>query len=322
MSRLLMLGVGAALMYFTDPQTGRKRRTDLKNQLDSTQRRLQQAREVVVKDATNRTRGMLVETREWLQDRRARVQAGEYLPRGSVSLPAVAQSIASPWMRTHWSPSQRALAGALGTGLAMWGYLRGGVKGLAMCAAGGALVARATANEDLSSLARGHGIHVEKTVRIEAPVEKVFAYWRNLENLPQWMSHVREVRYLGGDRYHWVVDGPAGIPVEWDSELLNVVENREMTWRSVEGSAVENTGRVRFQADGNGARVHVQMKYSPPGGIIGHVVAKAFGVDPGTEMDDDLARMKSSVETGKPPEDAAAMRRVAPTGGNGATPPR
>ena len=318
MSRLLFLGVGAALMYFADPQQGRKRRNDFKNQLDSTQRRLLEAKEVVVKDATNRTHGMLLETREWLQDRRQKVQAGEMVPRLSAqSLPGVAQSIAAPWMRTHWSPSQRALAGAFGAGLAMWGYLRGGVKGMAMCAAGGALIARCSANEDIATLAKGRGIMVEKTVRIEAPVEQVFAYWRNLENLPQWMSHVREVRYLGGDRYHWVVDGPAGAPVEWDSELLNVVENREMTWRSVEGSQVENTGRVRFQPDGEGTRVHVQLKYSPPGGIIGHVVAKAFGVDPKTEMDDDLNRMKSAVETGKPPQDSAGMRRAL-SSGNGA----
>ena len=321
MSRLLFLGVGAALMYFADPQAGRKRRNDFKNQLDASQRRLLQARDVVVKDATNRTHGMLVETREWLQDRRQKVQSGELMPRGGAAFPLTPQSLAAPWKRTHWSPAQRALAGACGSALAMWGYLRGGVRGFALCAAGGALVARATANEDLATLAKGRGIYVEKTVRIEAPVEQVFAYWRNLENLPQWMSHVREVRYLGGDRYHWVVDGPAGTAAEWDSELLNVVENREMTWRSVEGSQVENTGRVRFEADGSGTRVHVQLKYSPPGGLIGHAVAKAFGVDPATEMDDDLNRMKSVVETGKPPQDAAAVKRLRADGGNGAAAP-
>lgn len=323
MSRLLFLGLGAALMYFGDPNTGRKRRNDLKNQIDATQRRLQQAKEVVVKDATNRTHGMLVETRQWLQDRRQRVEGGELVPRLSgPALPEVARNIAAPWMRSHWSPSQRALAGAFGAGMAMWGYLRGGVKGFALCAAGGALVARATANEDIATLVKGHGIYVEKTTHIGAPTEQVFAYWRNLENMPQWMSHVREVRYLGGDRYHWVVDGPAGIPAEWDSELLNVVENREMTWRSVEGSPVENTGRVRFEPDGGGTRVHVQLKYAPPGGVLGHAVAKAFGVDPGSEMDDDLGRMKQTIETGRPPADSAAMRRVNPMGGNGAASPQ
>jgi len=149
-------------------------------------------------------------------------------------------------------------------------------------------------------------------VIVDAPVEQVYAYWRNLENLPQWMSHVRSVRYLGGDRYHWVVDGPAGAPVEWESELLNVVENQEMTWRSVEGSQVDHTGRVRFDSIGDGTRVHVQLRYYPPGGMLGHAVAKAFGVDPASSLDDDLERMRSTVETGHPPRDAAANRYAEP----------
>jgi len=199
-----------------------------------------------------------------------------------------------------------------------YGYLCGGLRGFMYSLIGGGLLARATTNREIGKLVRGEGVPVEKTVRIAAPVEEVFAYWRNLENFPQWMSHVREVRYIGGDRYHWTVDGPAGVPVEWDSELLNVAENREMTWRSVEGASVQHTGRVRFEPDGDGTRVHVQLRYAPPGGVIGHAVAKAFGVDPRSEMDDDLVRLKSLVETGKPPRDSAAMRSL---GGNGATPP-
>jgi uncharacterized membrane protein len=121
---------------------------------------------------------------------------------------------------------------------------------------------------------------------------------------------VREVRYVGGDRYRWIVDGPAGVPVQWSSELLKVSENREMTWRTVAGSTVEHTGRVRFERDGDGTRVHVQLRYAPPGGVIGHVVAKAFGVDPRSEMDDDLQRLKSLVETGQLPRDGAMQRRL------------
>jgi uncharacterized membrane protein len=202
--------------------------------------------------------------------------------------------------------------------MAAYGFFRGGLKGIFYSVLGGALFARATTNQELSRLGGAQGILIEKTVHIEAPVEQAFAYWRNLENLPQWMSHVREVRYQGGDRYHWVVDGPAGAPVEWDSELLNVLENREMTWRSVEGSQVDNTGRVRFQQDGAGCRVIVQLRYMPPGGVIGHVVAKAFGVDPKSSMDDDLNRMKGVIERGKPAGDAAAQRKTAP--GNGSMP--
>ena len=318
MSRIFALGIGAALMYFYDPNTGRKRRNDFKNQVNAAQRKLEHGKEVLIRDATNRTHGMLVETRQWIESRRqGGPSVGEYLPRGGMtSVQQVASNIAAPWLSANWSPTQRASAGAFGAGMAAYGFLRGGLKGLVYAALGGALFARATTNQSLTKLGDRRGILVEKTVNIDAPVEEVFAYWRNLENMPQWMSHVREVRYQGGDRYHWVVDGPAGAPVEWDSELLNVVENREMTWRSVEGSQIETTGRVRFEGSDTGTRVIVQLRYMPPGGALGHVVAKAFGVDPKSHMDDDLARMKSTIESGRPPRDAAAQRR---TGSDGAT---
>jgi uncharacterized membrane protein len=288
--RLMFLGVGAALMYLMDPQAGKKRRNDLKNQLDATKRKLQHGKEQVAKDAANRMQGLKVETSQF------------------------ARSMTSPWTKTHWSPAQRALAGGLGAGFATIGYFRGGLKGTLMMLLGGTLFARAAANEELRKLVKGKGFQVEKTIQINAPVEQVYAYWRNLENFPQWMSHVREVRYVGGDRFHWIVDGPAGAPVEWDSQLLDVSENREMTWRSVEGSTVEHSGRVRFEPADEGTRVHVQMHYAPPGGVLGHAVAKAFGVDPKSEMDDDLLRLKSLVETGELPRDGAMQKRLGMNG--------
>ena len=314
---LFYIGVGAALMYFTDPQQGRKRRADLRNQAEAAAKRAREGRDVVVRDATNRAHGLVIEARRrvdgWREARENGTRTGDATP-GNMTQ-AAHQMLHS--MDGPWSPTSRAAAGALGAGLATYGYFRGGLAGLLYTAIGGGLLARATTNREIASLVRGDGVPVTKTIRIAAPVDQVFAYWRNLENFPQWMTHVREVRYVGGDRYRWTVDGPAGAPVSWESELLNVVENREMTWRSVEGSQVEHTGRVRFEPDGDGTRVHVQLRYSPPGGAIGHVVAKAFGTDPKSAMDEDLQRLKSLVETGKPPRDGAAVR---PSGGNGAIP--
>ena len=302
-NRLLFLGLGAALMYFYDPQTGRRRRAEVKNQYDAACRRLEHTKEVVVRDARNRAQGLAAEGRHLIEAGRT-----EGLKSAGTSLVTMAQDSAYAWRRRRWSPAQRALAGAGGAALATIGYFRGGIKGVAMCALGSALVARATSNETLADTLRGHGILVEKTISVDAPPEQVWAYWRNLSNLPMWMSHVREVRPVGENRWHWVVDGPAGVPVEWDSELLNVEENREMTWQTVGDSDVGNVGRIRFEPDGGGTRIQVQMRYMPPGGVIGHAVAKFFGADPRTEMDADLARMKSAIETGQAPRDAAAWQ--------------
>ena len=299
----IYLGLGAALMYLMDPQQGRKRRNDLVNQVDSTRRKVRRGTDMVLRDATNRTHGVLVQTQQWLRSQRDRLERRASnepsIAPGAGPAIGAAKNAMAPWMRERWSPAQRALAGMLGAGLATSGYVRGGFGGLLMTMAGVGLVARASANEPLGTLAHGKGFSVDRTIRIDASPEEVFAYWRDLEHFPLWMSHVREVRPLGGDRYHWSVDGPAGIPVEWDSELTGVRAGRELAWRTVQGSTVGHSGRVRFFPEGDGTRVHVEMHYAPPGGVIGQAVAKAFGADPASEIDDDLAKLGRLIEAGQ-----------------------
>lgn len=216
-------------------------------------------------------------------------------------------------MQENWSPAWRSLAGAIGAGLTVAGWLRGGVHGLALGTTGAGVLARAVTNRDLKTLvgagdaSRGDGVVVQKAIHIEAPVEQVYDMW-SVENFPGWMSHVREVRAVGANRHHWVVDGPAGMPAEWDAEIVNAVPNREIEWRTVPGSRVDMAGHVRFTSQAEGTRVQVTLCYVPPGGVIGHVVAKALGGDPKTRMDDDLMRFKALVETGNAPHDAGAHR--------------
>ena len=50
------------------------------------------------------------------------------------------------------------------------------------------------------------------------------------------------------------------------------------------------------------------MDYNPPGATLGHVVAAFCGADPASEMDEDLMRLKSYFETGKPARDAASAQ--------------
>ena len=69
----------------------------------------------------------------------------------------------------------------------------------------------------MRSQSGGGGIEFRKAIRINAPVEQVFAFWQNYDNFPQFMSHLKEVRDLGDGKSHWVASGPAGIPVEWDA---------------------------------------------------------------------------------------------------------
>jgi uncharacterized membrane protein len=212
-------------------------------------------------------------------------------------------------LQENWSPAARLAAGALGSGLLAASFrARAGACAL-LGLAGTTLVARAATNQSLRAMLgiadSSQGIVVQKTINVDAPVEEVFAFWTDYQNFPRFMHNVREV-HVRDDVSHWVVAGPAGVPVQWNAKLVEVEANRLLRWRSIFGSSVKHEGCVRFEPNGaGGTRVTVRLRYLPPGGAFGHAVATVFGADPKSEMDADLMRMKSMIETGRPPHDAA-----------------
>src|SRR5262245_43436423 len=91
--------------------------------------------------------------------------------------------------------------------------------GAALAAAGGALMYRGatghcpmyaaaginTARDDggtREALGGPSGILVEEVVTIDAPMDRLFAFWRNLEQLPRFMDHLESVTQIDERRSH------------------------------------------------------------------------------------------------------------------------
>jgi uncharacterized membrane protein len=118
---------------------------------------------------------------------------------------------------------------------------------------------------------------------------------------------VREALPIGEGRSHWIVAGPAGLPIEFTAEITKQVPNKLLAWKSLPGSTVRHGGVVYFEPVHEGStRVHIEMCYHPIGGMIGHAMARFFRSDPKSEMDADLLRMKTFIEKGHMPHDAAS----------------
>jgi uncharacterized membrane protein len=145
------------------------------------------------------------------------------------------------------------------------------------------------------------GIEAKGSITVNRPVDEVFAYWENLENLPKFMSHLQSVRPLGDGRSRWRATGPASVDVEWDAEISEQRINEFISWRSVGGATVENSGEVEFRPapGGRGTEIRVRLTYHPPAGKLGAAVAKLFGESPDQQVRDDLRRFKQVVETGE-----------------------
>lgn len=216
----------------------------------------------------------------------------------------------SALMQTNWSPTARLVAGGSGAALIANCLTRRDPISCALGAVGFGLLMRSATNLAMKTLL-GVGrdrqpIKVQKTIHIHAPVEKVFDFWTDHRNFPRFMRNVREAQPTGKGYSHWVVAGPAGIPIEWTAEVTEQVPNKLLAWRSLPGSTVKHDGAIHFESTPEGcARIHIELRYHPIGGAIGHTLAKFFGSDPKSEMDADLLRMKTFIEKGHPPHDAA-----------------
>lgn len=221
------------------------------------------------------------------------------------------------WLaRSNVGTPERWLSAAAGGALLYLGLRRspGSWLGKLLAIAGGNLILRgtlgksmiyralgiSTATKDMAKTAKGT-IKVEKSTTVDRPAEEIYRFWRNFENLPRIMDHLKAVRTIDDRRSHWVAKGPAGMEVEWDAEITEDIEGRRIGWRSLEGSDVSTQGYVAFEPapDGRGTEVRVNLEYQPPGGKAGAALAKLFGEEPNLQIEEDLRRFKRMLETGE-----------------------
>jgi uncharacterized membrane protein len=159
--------------------------------------------------------------------------------------------------------------------------------------------------------------NVRAAITVRRPAEEVYSFWRNFQNLPGFMFHVENVEARGDGRWHWAVKAPGGT-VEWDAEVVEDRPNELISWRSLAGARIDNSGSVRFREAprDQGTEIHVELRYDAPGAAVGAVLAKLLGKEPRQQVKDDLRRFKQVMETGEvvrsegTPEGQAAPRHL------------
>jgi uncharacterized membrane protein len=142
---------------------------------------------------------------------------------------------------------------------------------------------------------------VEASVTIGKPAAELYTFWRDLENLPQFMRNLESVTDLGNGRSHWVAKSPLRFKVEWDAEIVEEREGQFLSWRSLPGAQVHNAGTVFFEPahGGRGTVVRVTMELKPAG--LGAALGKILRPTTEQEVREDLRRFKNLMEAGEIP---------------------
>ena len=215
------------------------------------------------------------------------------------------------------SETERWVSMAAGAGMALYGLSRRRTSGLVVAGLGAWLFRRGmsghcdtyqmlglstagTGEDTRQALGGPAGVIVEESVTINRPISELYRFWRNLENLPRFMSHLDSVERITDTLSRWRARAPGGTTVEWNAEIINEVPDQVIGWKSIEGSDVVSAGSVNFDDAGAlGTRVRVRLQYSPPGGKVGDAIARLIGSDAATQIRQDLQRFKQLVEAGE-----------------------
>lgn len=120
-------------------------------------------------------------------------------------------------------------------------------------------------------------INIRGEFEIDKSPAEVYAYWRNLNNLPGSIKHLLDVKIKNNKLSHWKANIIGNIlSVDWDAEIVKDEPGRLIGWKSLQGSLIHHVGRVQFEGtdDNTGTVLKIVLSYHPPAGGIGMGLAQ------------------------------------------------
>lgn len=122
-------------------------------------------------------------------------------------------------------------------------------------------------------------INITENIVVNAPKDKVYAFWRELSNLPKFMEHLKSVEEISDDVSLWTANTPGELlDLTWNAEITREETGEYLGWQSLEGSMIANAGKVEFREtlNGTGTELHIEIDYFPPAGSVGRGITSLF----------------------------------------------
>ena len=144
-------------------------------------------------------------------------------------------------------------------------------------------------------------VNIRTALTVNRPRHQVYASWRRLENLPQFMKHLRSVEVLDEKTSEWTATGPGNVgALSWKSEIVKDDPGAMLSWQSLPGSSIENAGKVTFEDSGKSAtQLNVVISYHAPLGLLGEAAGRWINPLFENMIRDDIQNFKEYIESGK-----------------------
>ncbi len=144
-------------------------------------------------------------------------------------------------------------------------------------------------------------LNIRVNMVIDKPREEVYAYWRNFENLPSFMTHLGKVVCTDELNSRWKVKVPGNLTsIEWNARIVKEEPGALIAWHSLADSTIQNAGKVEFSDAGkNMTEMKVVISYIAPLGMAGNVVMQLFNSRVEKLIKSDILNFKRHFEASK-----------------------
>lgn len=211
--------------------------------------------------------------------------------------------------------AQRWVIGGSGAAVLWYGLRQEGVARWASILLGSALLYQGASGQNLIDRIPGaeqipvvrqlsstpNQLRVRKTLTVNRPAEELYQYWRNLENLPTFMHHVRSVRQIDDQRSHWVVNVLDNMEMEWEAQITVDRPNEMIAWETMPDADLQHKGYVKFIPTARGTEVSVSMDYDPPGTMLEKLMGGAVRFIAAQQIKEEIRNFKRIMEAGEIP---------------------
>ncbi|SMC58043.1 SRPBCC family protein [Pedobacter nyackensis] len=145
-----------------------------------------------------------------------------------------------------------------------------------------------------------HAINIRGEFVIERPAAEVYAYWRNLNNLPGSVKHLLSVEIEEENLSKWKSNVMGNLfAIDWNAEIVKDEPGHLIGWRSIPGSLFHHVGRVEFAKTSNPQEtlLKIVLSYHPPAGGLGLGLAKLLNPYFESLLKKEIKTFKHTIET-------------------------
>ncbi len=138
---------------------------------------------------------------------------------------------------------------------------------------------------------------INSSTKINAPVDKVFAYVTDPTNLAEWMVGITEIKDVTGSgvgaRHHWTYK-MVGVPLHGESTISEFIPNER--WVTDSKGGATSIFKFNFAPHEGGTKLDVVIDYTIPIPVLGNLAEKLVLKRNQKDMDVSMDNLKDIME--------------------------